>query len=83
MNEIFPVLSGIALGLAADFVPLRFRALLICLFGLLAGAAASWISGELFITSFFLLIDIAQVLGAAFLARGIVVLWRRRAWRLL
>jgi hypothetical protein len=50
MEEIFPVLAGVAVGLVAHLMgSIRLRAILIGVFGFAFGACASWISGELFV----------------------------------
>lgn len=58
MEEVFPVLAGIAVGLVTHLVgSIRLRAVLIGFFGLAFGACASWISGELAISWVYLVID--------------------------
>jgi hypothetical protein len=48
MDEVFPVLSGIVIGLATYFVRrLWLRVALIGVFGFGLGAIASWVSGEI------------------------------------
>jgi hypothetical protein len=62
MDEVFPVASGVVLGLAVAYlVPGRFRVGVLASFSVLVGAVASWISGELAVSWIYLLIDIAQV----------------------
>ena len=69
MDEVFPVLGGIALGLVMSRVRGRWlRAWLLSLFSLLVGAIASWISGELVVSAWYFLIDCAQVLVVAWIA---------------
>jgi hypothetical protein len=69
MDEVFPVMAGIALGLVMRRVHGRWlRAWLLLLFSLLVGAIASWISGELVVSAWYLLIDCAQVLVVAWMA---------------
>ena len=80
MDEVFPVLAGIAIGLVAARVSSRgLRALLVGALGIAFGFAASWLAGELVISWVYLLIDIAQVIGASVLTMGLVVMWRRRS----
>ncbi|HXJ77590.1 MAG TPA: hypothetical protein VMS64_02815 [Candidatus Methylomirabilis sp.] len=79
MDEVFPVLAGIAIGLVAARVSSNIlRALLIATLGIAFGFAASWLAGELAISWVYLLIDTAQVIGASVLTTGLVVMWRHR-----
>ena len=83
MDEVFPVLAGVVVGLAIHHVtPTWLRVLLLALFSLGFGTAASFLSGELAISWAYILIDTGQVLVAASLTAVLVALWRRRAWRL-
>ena len=82
MDEVFPVLAGIALGLAT--LPLRsgwIRVAVIGVLGAALGAVASWISGELLVSRLYVLVDAAQVIVAAFLTGLLVQGWRRRRAR--
>lgn len=82
MEEVFPVLAGIVLGLVLH--PLRsriLRSLLVLIAGLGFGALASWISGELAVSPVYVAIDAAQVAAAAILTAMAVGAWRRRALR--
>jgi hypothetical protein len=83
MEEVFPVLAGIALGLVTHLVgSIRLRAVLIGVFGLAFGACASWISGELAIGWVYLVIDTAQVVVASIMTTLLLKVWlRRRAAR--
>lgn len=82
MEEVFPVLAGIAIGLVAERASSKIlRALLIGTLGVAFGFAASWLAGELAISWVYLLIDIAQVIGASVLTMGLVVMWRHRRAR--
>jgi hypothetical protein len=82
MEEVFPVLAGIALGLTFHHIASRvLRILLFVVLGVGFGAAASWVGGELAISWVYLLIDTAQVLGAAALTAGLVTLRRRASYR--
>ena len=79
MDEVFPVLGGIALGLATFAVrPMWLRVVVVGTLGVGIGAVASWISGELAISAAYLVIDIVQVLGAAIATAVLVGVWRRR-----
>jgi len=82
MEEVFPVLAGVAVGLATHSVrPVWLRICLFVLFGLGLGVIASWISGELAVSWVYVLIDSGQVIGAgAMTAVGITFWLRRRAW---
>jgi hypothetical protein len=81
MEEVFPVLSGIVLGLATHAVrPVWLKAVLIAVLGVAAGFTAAWVSGELAVSRAYLLIDISQVVGAAVMTGVLVrVCLRRRA----
>jgi hypothetical protein len=84
MDEVFPVLGGIALGLASFAVrPLWLRAVVVGILGVGIGAVASWISGELAVSRLYLLVDAAQVIVAAVLTGGLVEFWLRRRARTL
>ena len=82
MNEVFPVLAGVVLGLATSRLVFQWGR-----WGILGGlsvafgAAASWISGELTISWTFLLIDVAQVLTAGAMTALIATRWQRRPRR--
>src|SRR5206468_380329 len=65
MDEVFPVLAGVVLGLVAGYIPSsQLRALVIVVLSAVLGAAASWISGELLQSWFYVAIDTAQVAAA-------------------
>jgi hypothetical protein len=82
VDEVFPVLAGIAIGLVAGRVSSNgLRALLIGTLGIVFGFAACWLAGELAISGVYLLIDTAQVIGVSVLTMALVVMWRRRASR--
>ena len=82
MDEVFPVLAGIALGLGTHAVrPTWLKAILVGILGVGFGAAASWISGELVVSRLYVLVDAAQVIVAAFLTGLLVQGWRRRRAR--
>ncbi|PYN72342.1 MAG: hypothetical protein DMD97_23760 [Candidatus Rokuibacteriota bacterium] len=79
MDEVFPVLAGIGLGLATGAVRANWsKGLLIAVLGLAIGATASWVSGELAISWVYVLIDTAQVVGASVLTGILVTVWVRR-----
>ena len=82
MDEVFPVLCGIAVGLVLGAVPSRLRMLALGVSSVAFAVLASWISGELVISWVYVLIDLAQVLGAALLTSFLIARWRHRAWRL-
>jgi len=82
MDEVFPVLAGIVVGLLLH--PLRSRALrsiLLAGASLGFGALASWLAGELAISVIYVAIDAAQVAVAALLTAMAVIAWRRRQLR--
>ena len=70
MDEVFPVLCGVVLGLAAGHLSLRLRWLAMLIGVPLVGITASYISGELSIGWQFVLIDMTEVL----MAFGLVLL---------
>ena len=83
MEEVFPVLAGVVVGLALHHVtaPL-LRAVLVVVFSLGFGAVAAWISGELALSPVYIATDAAQVAVATVLTAMLVAAWRRRALRL-
>ena len=84
MDEVFPVLAGIALGLGTYAVRSNWlRAALVAILGLALGAMASWVSGELAFSWVYVLIDTAQVVGAAIMSGLLVRVWLRRRARSL
>jgi hypothetical protein len=79
MDEVFPVLAGVVLGLATHPLDRTWlRIAMLGSFGLAFGAIASWISGELAISWIYLLIDTAQVIGVSVMTAVLVAVWRRR-----
>jgi len=79
MEEVFPVLAGVVVGLAAYGVrSVWLRLFLLVLFGLGFGVVASWISGELAISWTYALIDVAQVMGVGAMTIVGITVWRRR-----
>jgi hypothetical protein len=84
MDEVFPVLAGIVVGLATHRVhPMWLRGCLIAVLALVLGAIASWVSGELAISRIYVLIDAAQVGAAGAMTAVLVGVWRRRRARSL
>ena len=77
MGELFPVLAGVCIGFAVQWIAsVRMRNLALFVLSLLAGFTASFISGELFVSWDFLLFDIPLVfLGAVVTA--LVLTWQR------
>jgi hypothetical protein len=79
MDEVFPVLAGVTVGLMLCGVrPGVLRACLLVTSALVLGATASWISGELRVSAWYLLIDCAQVLAAASATSLLASRWLRR-----
>jgi uncharacterized membrane protein YeaQ/YmgE (transglycosylase-associated protein family) len=81
MDEVFPVLAGVIVGLVVPTVvssSSNVRWIVLVVLSVVLGVVASWISGELAISAAYLLIDIAQVLGAAIATTVLVGVWRRR-----
>ena len=78
MEEIFPVGSGVILGLVIGWlVPGRLRGWVLAIGSVVIGAAASWVSGELAASWLYPLVDIGQVLLAGALSWILVVRWNR------
>jgi len=83
MEEVFPVLSGVVVGLVTySLRPTWLKALAMAVLGVALGAVASWVSGELAVSSIYILIDVAQVIGAAVMSAALVKAWLRRRARL-
>ncbi len=79
MDEVFPVLAGVVVGLVVPtVVPSRLRWLVVVVLGVALGVTASWISGELAVSTVYILIDVAQVLGASLATWVLVTAWQRR-----
>jgi len=78
MEEVFPVLCGIAIGLVLYYLPSSLRVITVVVLGVAFGVLAAWVSGELAIGWVYVLIDTAQVVGAAILTAVLVARWRRR-----
>jgi purine-cytosine permease-like protein len=82
MEEVFPVLAGVVVGLALHPLKSRvLRSILVLITALGFGALAAWVSGELAISPVYLAIDAAQVAIAAILTAMLATAWRRRALR--
>lgn len=82
MNEVFPVLAGIALGLAtASLAPTWLRAAAIGILGIAFGTVATWLSGELAVSRLYILVDTAQVIATAILCAVLLGGWLRRRAR--
>ena len=80
MEEIFPVGSGIVLGLVVAYlVSGRLRGWILAAGSVLIGVMASWLSGELAVSWLYLLVDIGQVLIAGALTSILVLRGRRLA----
>jgi hypothetical protein len=80
MDEVFPVVAGIVLGLVVSrFSDPVLRAMAIAVVGLALGTTASWISGELAISWVYVFIDTLQVTVASVMTLGLIAAWRRRA----
>ena len=82
MEEVLPVLSGIAIGLLTfRLSPRAFRAVLLGVLTVAAGAFASWVSGELAVSWLYILIDVGQVLVAGVLTSIAAERWLERSRR--
>ena len=83
MDEVFPILGGVVVGLITHLVgPIRLKAILIGSLGVAFGALASWVSGELALSWVYLVIDIAQVVGASVMTAFLMRVWSRRQMRM-
>lgn len=82
MQEFFPLVAGAIIGaLVSAICSLRWRSLALVALCVLAGAAASLVSGELEEGWQYLLFDIPQVFVAAALVAVAIGVWQRRAAR--
>jgi hypothetical protein len=80
MEEVFPVGSGVVLGLVVAYlVSARLRGWILAAGSVLIGATAAWITGELAVSWLYLLVDIGQVLAAGGLTWILAARWRRLA----
>ncbi len=82
MDEVFPVLAGVALGLGlSQLAPRWLRLAVLTGLATLFGVAASWISGELAISWGYAILDVGQVLASGVMTTLLAARWRRRARR--
>lgn len=82
MNEVFPVLAGAAIGAGVlRIAALRVRVAALIALCVLAGLAASLVSGELALSWGFVPVDVVQALVAALLTLGVVLAVQRRSLR--
>ena len=82
MNEVFPVVAGLVIGLVVHRVANpRWRAVALVILCAIAGLTASFISGELFVSWDFLFFDIPLVFLAAVVMTLGLAWWRRRQMR--
>jgi hypothetical protein len=78
MEEIFPVGSGVVLGVVVAYlVSSGLRGWILAAASVLIGAMASWLSGELAVSWLYLFVDIGQVLIAGALTWILALRWRR------
>jgi len=78
MEEVFPVGSGVVLGLVvANLISGRLRGWLLGVGSVLIGATASWASGELAVSWLYLVVDIGQAVAAGALTWILAARWRR------
>ncbi|HJZ48096.1 MAG TPA: hypothetical protein VKE41_13050 [Roseiflexaceae bacterium] len=79
MTEVFPVVAGLVIGLVVQRIPsLRLRALALFMLSVLAGVAASFVSGELLVSWDFFFVDIPLVFLAAVVVTLGLAWWQRR-----
>jgi len=70
MDEVFPVLVGIAVGLASLTRKLdRTNLLLVVLIGVFGAGLATWISGEWVQSWFYIVVDAAEIAITAVVTR--------------
>lgn len=82
MDEVFPVLSGIVVGLVLTSTSsLRIRAWVLSVFSVVFGTLASWVAGELAISWVYLLVDVGQVFVVAVMTAVLVAACRRHVWQ--
>lgn len=82
MEEVFPVLAGIVVGLLLHPLKSRvLRSILVLVAGVGFGTLAAWLAGELAVSPVYVAIDAAQVAAAAILTAMAVTAWRRRQLR--
>jgi hypothetical protein len=82
MDEVFPILGGVIVGLVVPaLVPSRLRWVVAVVLSVVLGVSASWISGVLAVSTVYILIVVAQVLGATLATWVLVTAWRRRSAR--
>lgn len=78
MEEVFPVASGVVLGLVVAYlVSGRLRGWILAVGSIVIGTTASWISGELKVSWLYLPVDVGQVLVAGALTWILAARWRR------
>ncbi len=78
MDEVFPVLAGVALGLGlSQLAPRWLRLAILAGLATLFGVAAGWISGELVISWGYAMLDVGQVLASGAMTMLLAVRWRR------
>ena len=78
MEEIFPVGSGVVLGLiVAYLISGRLRGWVLAVGSVVIGVTASWISGELEVTWLYILVDVGQALIAGSLTWILALRGRR------
>ena len=81
MEEVFPVLAGVVVGLVTNALRRWLRVVVTGLLSVGFGTAAAWISGELSTSWGYLFIDSAQVGIAAIMTALLVRAWLRRRAR--
>lgn len=79
MGEVFPVIAGVLIGLLASRLPaVRTRWIVSTLLTLIAGFAATFLSGESEESWAFVLVDIGLVAIVAAISWGIATMVTRR-----
>jgi hypothetical protein len=77
-TEVFPVLTGIAIGIGLGWLRPKMRLPIGAVLAILGGVLATVVSGEFRLTWAYLLIDIPLVAGASILALAVARRIKRR-----
>ena len=81
MDEVFPVVAGVVVGLVVYRLPPTLRSIALGILGVVLGVAVSWVSGELSVSIWYVFFDIGQVWLAGALTIVLVRAWRSRVLR--
>ena len=81
MDEVFPVVAGVVVGFVLYRLSPTLRIIALGILSVVLGVAASWVSGELSVSIWYLFFDIGQVWLAGALTIVLVRVWRSRVLR--